>query len=206
MDDCAIVGIYLAAGKSTRMGRNKLNLPFNHTYVGSMALKSALESKLNHTIVVTRKDQPLDWLDSFSEKKGWRCLHSVAADLGQSASLKSGIKAAIDAGAEGVVVMLGDQPFVTSGMINQLIAESRRYPDLFYISFSHKGIPRPPVLLNSRIFPAVMELRHDQGARALIRGEGKKEGKYIDAACDIPFYDVDTEEDYRFLRDVLKGQ
>ncbi|WP_042347941.1 nucleotidyltransferase family protein [Bacillus massiliigorillae] len=194
-----LVGIYLAAGKSSRMGRAKLNLPVGNQYLGSMAFHAALESKLSTIIVVTRKGESLQWLTPFLNKKGWICLECSQVDRGQSASLKAGVRLAEEIGAAGVVVLLADQPFVTSGMINRLVDDFQSSHNVSYISYSNNGILKPPALFTRRLFHMLMKLTGDQGARAIIRGEMREQGKQIEIADDLPFLDIDTEEEYHFL-------
>ncbi|WP_267897395.1 NTP transferase domain-containing protein [Peribacillus glennii] len=57
-----IIGIYLAAGESKRMGLDKRSLPLNQIPLGSVALKQALYSKLHHIVVVMRNEDSSDWL------------------------------------------------------------------------------------------------------------------------------------------------
>ncbi|MFK9090448.1 NTP transferase domain-containing protein [Bacillus salipaludis] len=195
MDHSGLVGVYLAAGKSSRMGRNKLNLPLGIHCLGSIALRAALESKLEITFAVTRKGDSLHWVAPFSQKRGLRIIECEEADSGQSESLKTGVKAAVELGAAGVVVLLADQPFVTTEVINKLI-------DLFqgseeFIAYSNYDVLKPPVLLSKRLFPRIMDLSGDQGARRLLRNAAV--GKQIKLDNDIYFFDVDTIEDYQFL-------
>lgn len=195
MDHSGLIGIYLAAGKSSRMGSPKVNLPLGNRRLGGIALTAALESKLDVTLVVTRQGDLLQWLAPFSKSEDLRIVECVEADRGQSASLKAGVKAAAEIGAAGVVVLLADQPFVTTKMLNQLLDEFHGYEE--FICFSHKGVLKPPVLLASCLFPRIMKLEGDQGARSLLRSGCS--GKQIKLNKDIYFFDVDTKEDYQFL-------
>lgn len=197
MDHTGLVGVYLAAGKSSRMGSNKLNLPLGNQFLGGIALRAALESRLDVTIAVTREGDSLHWLAPFSKDKGLRFLECKDADNGQSASLKAGVNAAQEFGGEGVVVLLADQPLVTTGMINRLMDKFQGSVD--YISYLHNGVMKPPVLLGRSLFPRIMELSGDQGARSLLRGDCENRGKRIEMDKDVYFFDVDTIEDYHFL-------
>jgi len=202
MDGTRIVGIYLAAGKSSRMGRNKLNLPIGETFVGSIGFRAAMESQLDVTIAVTRKGDSLHWLAPFSKKGGWK---RVEADGKQSDSLKAGLTAASELEANAVMVLLADQPFVTSVMINQLIAEFCSCSYIPYFSFLDQGLLKPPILIAKELFPAMMCLTGDQGARALLRGEWKGQGKFLEANDGRPFMDIDTKEDYQmFMNSLMK--
>lgn len=196
MDDSRVVGIYLAAGKSSRMGVSKLNLPLGGQPLGSRAFQSALESSLDITIAVTRPNVSQHWLTSIPRQTGWLINECLEAEEGQSASLKSGVRIASDMGADGLVVLLGDQPFVTSSMINQLVWTFYRFPKLPYLAFSNRGILKPPVLFSKCLFPRLLELKGDQGARALIRGELKGKGMEIERTDEFYLFDIDTKEDY----------
>ncbi|MGG1674467.1 NTP transferase domain-containing protein [Neobacillus sp. NRS-1170] len=208
MDSSRLVGIYLAAGKSTRMGRNKLNLPIDEQWLGSLALRAAVASKLEHTIIVTRIGDSLKWLAPFSNRKDISILVCEEADQGQSVSLKSGVKAAEELGADGVVILLADQPFVTSAMINRLVDEFSASNEYSHLSYSQNGISKPPVLLGRKLFPSLMELEGDQGARSLIRGAQALKGKQVELNGGIYFFDIDTFDDYQALLEIwpLKGR
>jgi molybdenum cofactor cytidylyltransferase len=84
-------------------------------------------------------------------------------------------------------------------MIDRLIDVFHESKDQSYISFSHNGIPKPPVLFTRILFPALEELAGDQGARALIRGEGKDQGKRMEVEDTTCFFDVDTQTDYQYV-------
>jgi molybdenum cofactor cytidylyltransferase len=82
-------------------------------------------------------------------------------------------------------------------MINQLVDESRTLQDYAYISYLHRGIPKPPVYFSYCLFPIIAKLEGDQGARNLIRGMDKFSGKRMESEKDVSFFDVDTNEDYQ---------
>jgi molybdenum cofactor cytidylyltransferase len=188
-----IIGIYLAAGKSTRMGKNKLDLPFHNHYLGSATFRSALDSKLTITFAITRKEDALRFLAPFSKRSGWsyfRC-----GDEKLSASLKLGVKKAEEWGADAVVVLLADQPFVTTECINRLVAEYQTQPTTLFVSASQQGVCKPPILFSKACFPTLMALHGDEGARAFIRNNVGKSVEFDESI----FQDVDTWEDYESI-------
>lgn len=193
MGKLPIIGVYLAAGMSTRMRKNKLNLPFRNAYIGSMAFQAALESKLDWTLAVTRKGDPLHWLDPFSKSEGWCILQCPDAEKGQGYSLKNGVKAASAMGAGAIVVLLADQPLVSSSIINRML-ENYKEP---YTAASKNGVPMPPVIISRKLFPAVMELSGDTGARSLLRRQGGH--GFLLELDDKIFMDIDSEDDYHHL-------
>ncbi|XJZ28811.1 NTP transferase domain-containing protein [Bacillota bacterium Lsc_1132] len=194
MNNPRIIGVYLGAGKSIRMGRNKLELPFGEFCLGSWGLQAAIDSQLDWIIAVTRKGDPLHWLAPFSKKKGWSCLRCDEADYGQSASLKAGLRAATGLGADAVVMMLADQPFVTASLLNRLVEGFVASPEGAFVAASLQ----PPVLFAKRVFPDLLQLEGDCGARALIRGKWSESGKVL-AVVDEPYMlDIDTAAEYEF--------
>jgi len=189
-----IVGIYLAAGSSRRMGPgiHKLCLPLQGTLLGILALNTALASNLSEVIVITNFNS---WLLDEGQKEGVHTLSCQNASSGQSYSLRQGIEEAESMQADGAIIMLADQPFITTALLNGIIHEFHQHPELQYIAAAYQGIPRPPVLFSSKLFPLLKRLKGDQGAR-FIFSDSSFRGKVLPYDDAKLFYDVDTWEDY----------
>ncbi len=197
-----IVGIYLAAGNSSRMGRSKLSLPLGGQCLGSYGLSAALQSNLDRVIVITREHDRLDWIDSNMRKNQQKLIPTVCetANLGQSHSLKTGVKVAQSYNADATVVMLADQPFVTKEIVNELIYHFiKKHPN--YVAASLGGIKKPPILFNSSLYPSLLQIKGDQGARNIVRTAS---GLTIDYKNHKNFFDIDTPEDYHFVKKYFK--
>jgi xanthine dehydrogenase accessory protein pucB len=199
-----IVGVYLAAGESRRMGCNKLMLPLGNVPLGSVALQTALHSMLDHLLVAVKKGDPLEWLPSSLLKphapKKWDLIYCDDAHLGMSHSLKCAVNAAEQMNAEAIMVLLADQPFVSLQMINELIQfyYTQRPADVWplYYAFRHQGIPRPPIIFRNTAFSRLLMLEGDEGARRIIRTGPSHEGIFLDSADALCFTDIDTQEEY----------
>ncbi|GER73584.1 nucleotidyltransferase family protein [Weizmannia acidilactici] len=206
-----IIGIYLAAGKSSRMGENKLCLPLKGKPAGSLALQTAVSSKLDDTLVIVKEAGKNTWFspELLGNQKKWSLVYCSDAEKGMSHSLKCGVQRAAEMDAEAVVVMLADQPFIRTGMINHLIARFQKRSaaegQIEYIAPCYKGKILPPLLLSKSIFPTLMKLKGDQGARAILRG-GSLHGICIHYDNGLPFYDMDTKEDYEKARGYADGR
>ncbi|WP_163101098.1 nucleotidyltransferase family protein [Peribacillus alkalitolerans] len=205
MERKRIVGIYLAAGSSNRMGCNKLSLPFEGSFLGSKALITALQSKLDTIFVITTPEDPMDWIAPslfFNPvfKGKWTRIVSEKSFEGQAESLKSGLKEAENYLSEAAIVLLADQPFITTEMINNLILKYKECSlvetKLHYITSSNNGMFMPPLLLTSHIFSDIIKLNGDHGARYLIRDKDRYNGLSIDYTETNFFYDIDTPNDY----------
>lgn len=201
----SIIGIYLAAGKSRRMGQNKLALPVGKMALGSLALDTAVQSKLDGICVVTNADDDLSWLpDQLKSHEKCHVVTCLDADDGQSASLRCGIEYAVEAGASAIVILLADQPFLTIRMIDEMVLCLNRHPDSKYIATAHDGTMKPPILFTRELFPTLLTIHGDQGARNLLRHVLIDEGKQLPCEDARLVFDVDDANDYASLLSLLE--
>ena len=115
---------------------------------------------------------------------------------GQSAALRAGVAAAVDAWADAVVITLGDQPLVTSEAIRRVVAVRR--PAAYDAAVATYGdVHAHPVLFERGQFLAIGDLRGDAGGRSLLQNRDR----VALVACDDAGSpeDVDTPEDLRRL-------
>ncbi|MFU1794551.1 nucleotidyltransferase family protein [Paenibacillus azoreducens] len=203
MSQYSVIGIYLAAGRSTRMGSDKLGLPLGPMRLGNYGLAAALHSKLDYILVISGEAQA-GWVDdSFYENqifRKWSLIYCPDAHSGQSSSLRCGIRAAMAMGTEAAMVLLADQPLMTTGMIDELLDRYHKQQlqdSIHYAAAGADGLAKPPVIFNHRMFPDLLRLQGDEGARRLIRKDSP--GICIDFNNPDLFLDVDTEKDYEFL-------
>lgn len=198
-----IAGAYLAAGKSSRMGKNKLELPFRNTTVGDVALGTALQSSLEKIYIIV-KEEP-HWISS-ENRIHPKCsvIHCPSAHMGQSESLKCAIRTTQTDGVDGILVMLADQPFIPLHIIEEIIEWKKKTPSLQFVAASFKNIITPPVLLSATMFPDLLNLSGDIGAKALLRGDQLNKGKILPYHQFKYFQDIDTKEDYDNLLSGIK--
>lgn len=189
-----VVGIVLAAGKGSRMGKTKQLLPFRGKTVLECVIDNALASALQRVIVVIGHEA-----DSVRPLLGERDVITVfnpRYGTGQSSSLRAGLRALPEETAA-ALFLLGDQPLVTPETINRIIFayETSPAPIVMPVFEGRRG---NPVLFDRETFPAIRALRGDCGARGIF--EEYKRG-IIAVPVDTPsiLLDVDTEEDYRDL-------
>lgn len=179
--------VVLAAGRGTRMGREKLTLPFG---AGSM-LEAVLEACAGRpTVVVTSSAVAAS--PSIQERLATGRFDLVANDAperGMAHSLRLAHHRV--APSHALAVLLGDKPLVGPALLQTLL--DAREADVVYPS--RRGVGGHPVIFSLR-------------ARALI--DGLPEGDTLQQLRDDPrltrfavpiddegaFVDVDTEEDY----------
>ncbi|MGG0590157.1 NTP transferase domain-containing protein [Priestia megaterium] len=208
MSGLNIVAVYLAAGASKRMGSNKLLLPLGNGCLGSKALRTAVCSKVNHTIVVTKKGDSLEWIDPilFSEayQQKWSHTSCSSALKGQSASLKCGLKKAKELSADAIIVLLADQPLISIVLIDTFVSLFENHSSAPFISSFYQGIARAPVLFSKQMFSSLDKLQGDQGARKIIRQKGPGNGMSYECTDASLFMDVDTKQAYERIKKIYK--
>lgn len=120
---------------------------------------------------------------------------------GQSTSLKAGLSA-IDERSEGVLVLMGDQPFVGPDIIDALIERAGVTGAPLVMPQYVQG-RASPALFARALLPELMEVSGDKGGRDVI-------ARYLDRAAivDVPSslagLDIDTWDEYQELSGHLK--
>jgi len=186
-----IGAVVLAAGLSSRMGVNKLLLPLKGKPLVRHAVDAAAASRCDPVIVVIG--------DNCGQIEAASCTHKVRfvkiRDFtgGLSELLKCGLRT-LPPDCEGVAVLLGDMPFVTSQLIDVLIAAFDPTDGRAICVPVHRGQRGNPVLWDRQFFPEMLALEGDTGAKQLlIRHQAML--YELEVADDGPLTDIDTPED-----------
>jgi CTP:molybdopterin cytidylyltransferase MocA len=194
-----IAGLVLAAGASRRLGRNKLLLPFRDGTVLSTTVARLLASRLDRVIVVLgHAEGEVRSRAGLSEDPRLAIVSNAGWEEGMASSLRRGVEAAAE--AEAVIVALGDQPDTDPEVVGRLVAAYRSGAPLAVAALVGPGsaeVERPghPVLFARALFPELLALRGDTGARDVVRRHWREAAK----VSALPLHDVDTEDDYRAL-------
>ncbi|WP_319466183.1 nucleotidyltransferase family protein [uncultured Pseudodesulfovibrio sp.] len=188
-----VSGVILAAGKASRMGRDKLSLPFRGLPLLQHVINAARQSCLKDVTVVMPKDSALE---QTLDLTGCDVVTATHRDLGQAESLQSGLRNVMDT-ARACMVMLGDQPLLTSETIDMLVEAYAQQPEC-WVAPVQEGMRGNPITIPSEWFPKVFELEGDTGARPLLGSPGLAL-RLVRIHEVGPFIDVDTEQEYQQL-------
>jgi molybdenum cofactor cytidylyltransferase len=195
----SVAGILLAAGASTRMGSNKLLFTLEGEPMVHRAARRALEAGLDPVIVVLgheaeRVREALEGLD---------CLIALNPEhtRGVNRSLKAGM-AELPPAACATVVMLADMPYVTSAMIESMVARYRTGSAPLVIS-DYQGTNAPPMLYDRALFLELGAMEGEGCGRQVVRRH-RAEADVISWPADA-LADVDVPADYERMRDASGG-
>lgn len=189
-----IIGVILAAGSSSRLGRAKQLLPLGERPVLAHALANALAAELDGVIVVLGHAAVAIQAQITFEPA--RVVLNEAYQEGQSTSLRAGL-AALPPATAAALFILGDQPLIGPTVHNALIAAYRHTGAPIVIP-TYDGQRGNPVLIARRLFAELAQVSGDQGARGVIRAHNAE-------VLEVPIAgpplndDLDTEEDYARL-------
>lgn len=192
--------LILAAGASTRMGQSKQMLVVDGKPLLVHSVRVALATGADVFVVLganaeahkaVLRDLPVHLIDHPQWKNG------------MGSSLKAGLKAILTAhpAATGVLIMLCDQPRVSSSHLRALLTQATRSEKAIIASRYHQtdGVP---ALFKQPVFSSLLVLSDEAGAAKFIRSHPDQ----VDVV-DFPegIIDLDTPDDvarYTGMRDL----
>jgi molybdenum cofactor cytidylyltransferase len=196
-----VAAIILAAGKSSRFGTPKQLEKLGRQTLLERTLRTVARSKVDRVILVLGHRAKsiiartnLDRAQTVINKR---------YDTGLSSSLRAGLRAATP-GADAVLVVLADQPFLSTSTINRIIAAYwRTGRPIVAPLFNHNQ--GNPVLFDRSLFDELSRISGDLGAKSVIK---KHEGAVLGLEIRDPkhFIDVDTREDLERVTSILRNK
>jgi molybdenum cofactor cytidylyltransferase len=194
-----VAGVVLAAGTSSRMGRNKLFLPLGGTSVLRRAVANAREAGLDPVLVVLGHESER----ALAELQGLQCTPVLNQDYatGMNTSVRAGISA-VPANASGAVLMLADMPFVTAGMLRSLIDEYRAAEAPLVVS-TYGEVLAPPILYGRPLFGELRALEGDGCGKRVVRAHRAEAIELAWPASALA--DLDVPEDLDRVRMRIEG-
>ena len=194
--------VVLAAGSSKRFGEDKMLSDFDGKPLILHSVGNAIASDTDSVIVVVNDG-------------GGPVMHKLPLGVivavnnnpsrGMSSSIIAGLSS-IGSDSCSCIILAGDQPFVSSEMLNALIDAHKLAKDSI-VSYKYNGRVRNPVLFPRSMFDAISQLKGDEGAKKLVL-KAESETNFINVEDGRLLLDIDTEADLTlaesFLRETRK--
>jgi Uncharacterized MobA-related protein len=188
-----IVAIVLAAGASRRFGSQKLLADLHGKPVVRWAVENVLAAQPDETIVVVGREG--DAVRETLEGLAVRIVVNERWVEGIGGSIRAGI-AALPPDADAALIVLGDQPAldarIIAGIMNAHSEGSRAI-----VAPSYRGERGHPVIFGAEIFPELLVMEGDRGARDVIARDPSRVTR-VDFDAPVPA-DVDTEAELRSM-------
>src|SRR6266581_6103306 len=211
--------IILAAGSSSRMGggRHKLLLPLDGRPVLAHVIDATLASHARPIILVLghQADQVRAQIASYTTHPEITIIENAGYLQGMSASMHIAVQMLLSYGykkteiafqIDSALIMLGDQPMITSLVIDMLIT-AYRITGKRIVAPLYSGKRGSPVLFDVSLFPELMEVTGDEGGRTVLEHH-RQDLELVEISDIIANYDVDTWEAYQQVVEAweLKGK
>ena len=166
-----IAAVVLAAGLARRMGRNKLLLKSERRPLISFCVDALLQSQVAEIWVVTgnqRKD-----IEQSLAGRAVNFKHCPDYEQGMGASLSRGVSA-LRSELDGVLVCLGDMPFLSAAVIDAIIDKFAETDCHAIVTPVYAGRSGHPVLFPQDLFSSLRGLSGDVGARQVLRQHAER--------------------------------
>jgi molybdenum cofactor cytidylyltransferase len=182
--------VVLAAGKSSRMGSNKLLLPFD----GRTVLETTLDALKGVSTVVVTGHNPHE-LEALLSKHHVKVVYNPRYEEGMATSFQAGLMA-VDADA--AFLVLGDQVGLTRGLLSAMVQVIADDEDAQIVSPRYGERRGHPVLFRRSLFGEILSLGPGESLRDVV-ARHEDGHRYVEG--DVwTVIDMDTPEEYEAAR------
>ena len=195
-DPVSVAAVVLAAGASTRLGQPKQLLRL---------VASGGETLLDHAIAAVQAGGTMpifvvlgaraEEIQREAQLRNCMVVRNEEWAEGMASSVRAGVSAVLGhvVDASGVLLLVCDQPGLTAEHVRALLAAHSEQPEGIAAS-RYAGRLGVPAVLPRALFPALLALKGDRGARSLFESSGVaiREVAFPEGA-----WDIDSADDLR---------
>lgn len=188
--------VILAAGASKRMGKPKQLLQWGETNLIGHTINTALEVNPKEIMVVLGAHFEL--IKTEVENSNVTIFNNPHWEKGLGTSIAFAIEhlQTSESNIDGVLIMLCDQPFVTSDFLKTMISDFKADTHQIMATSYGNGKCGVPALFDKTYFSELMALEDDYGAKYLLQ---KHQLNVETLVPPMDNMDLDTNEDYTNL-------
>ncbi len=194
-----IVALVLAAGKSERMGKPKMQLQWGERTILEHVISHIFEAGLEEVVVVTGNEAEL--IEKIVKKTPWpkpvRTVYNPNYNLGMLSSIQCGTRS-LNASCDALLLALGDQPTIPPKVFKTLIDFFPQCGKGILIPKFH-GKRGHPIIVHKKYFNFILNL--DPLYDSLHQLTGNFPEDIFDLEVDSPeiLRDIDCIEDFQDL-------
>jgi molybdenum cofactor cytidylyltransferase len=194
-----VAGVILAAGTSSRMGKNKLLLELGGSTILRRAVRTAEAAGLDPVLVVVGHESER----ARAELAGIECTAVLNPEYarGMNTSLRAGISA-VPEEAAAAVVLLPDMPLVTAEMVRELVDRWRASGAPLALSL-YGDVVAPPILYGRALFPELCALEADACGKSIVKRHRAEALEISRPAAALG--DLDVPADFERARAEMEG-
>ena len=186
--------VVLAAGKSERMGTNKLLLEVGGRTILDRLL-DALDASTVEEVFVVLGHRPKELRPTVEAHRALAILNPDYEE-GMTSSFKAGLRMVL---ADAVFLILGDQMGLDMGLLERMTETMASHPDTLIVSPVYEGRRGHPVLFGRALFEEILGLGEGETLRQIV-DRHEDAHKLIEDGfwCTVDF---DTPEEFERVRE-----
>lgn len=188
-----VVCILMAAGAAKRFGSNKLIALYKGVPLYARAMDAIPAELLSSVLVVSGCEDII----AEAEERGFTVLENDKPELGAARTIRMGLEKAEELGADAAMFMVADQPKLTKGSVQALVADYLVHPENIVL-MAHDERRGNPAIFPKAFFDELCALEGDTGGSVVIRAH-EDAIRLHQIADPSELADVDGEDDYRKL-------
>ncbi len=181
------------------MGASKVLLPWQGRSIIRQIAEVTLAARFETVLLVTGYRAP----EVAAAVRGLsiRIVHNTEYEQGLSTSIRAGVRA-LPSTVYAATIILGDQPLLFPAVLDRIIQTYLETQAAIVVPFAGRRRGNP-VLFDRSLFPRLLALEGDDGARAIVDAYGDKVARV--EVDPLIFEDVDTPEAYRRLLELQQA-
>ncbi len=187
-----IAGVILAAGKGSRIGKNKALLKKEEVSFLEVIANNFKQSGCISVTVVCGSEA--EEVEKEARRISINCVYNENWQKGQFSTLKTGL-GSLDPRVEGVIITPVDHPFATGETYKRLIDEFAGSPNSI-VKPEHDGRGGHPIVIPADIIRDILEASDDLTLRDILN---LNENRVLRVHVNDPgiIADIDTTEDFK---------
>ncbi len=198
-----VSAIILAAGQGTRIGKQKMLLPWGKATILERVIDNVLLSGVAEVVVVLgyqaeeMRGRLEPDLAANPKRSRVKIIMNPAFKEGISSSLICGVEA-VGSDSRAAMIVLGDQPQIGPDIMRKIMKSFMNNNKGIAVP-SFKGQRGHPVIIDMKFRPEIMTLKGDIGAREVVKFH-PDEVLEVEISSQEIIRDIDTWRDYEEMK------